>query len=103
MAGTWSAKSMVDALPTVPVIAAKNGMSAPAEDGTVQKKWAEPLKYDYSAMEGPERDNVWDGNVRVYEWDGEEGDVGPEHPELERELFGDPEKRLELKGIDFAA
>ncbi|KAI0419031.1 P-loop containing nucleoside triphosphate hydrolase protein [Xylaria grammica] len=43
----------------------------------------------------------WEGNVRVYEWDGEEGDLGPEHPELESILFGDPATR-DPQGIDFS-
>ncbi|KAI1823686.1 P-loop containing nucleoside triphosphate hydrolase protein [Xylaria intraflava] len=42
----------------------------------------------------------WEGNVKVYEWDGEEGDIGPEMPELEVVLFGDPAKR-DPEGIDF--
>ncbi|TGJ84893.1 hypothetical protein E0Z10_g3876 [Xylaria hypoxylon] len=46
-------------------------------------------------------DTSWEGNVRVYEWDGEEGDLGPEHPELEAVLFGDPATR-DPQGIDFS-
>lgn len=39
-------------------------------------------------------------SARVYEWNEEYGDVGPCIPELERELFGDPENRGE--GVDFS-
>lgn len=28
-------------------------------------------------------------NITQYEWSDEYGDVGPEHPELEKQLFGD--------------
>lgn len=42
----------------------------------------------------------WEGDARVYEWDGEEGDIGPEHPQLESDLFGDPSTR-DPQGIDF--
>ncbi|KAI0521579.1 P-loop containing nucleoside triphosphate hydrolase protein [Xylaria bambusicola] len=59
--------------------------------------WGEKTQNDYK--EGNE--NVtWESNMRVYEWDGEEGDVGPEYPELEFTLFGDPETR-DPQGIDF--
>jgi ATP-dependent RNA helicase DDX3X len=64
-----------------------------------------PEKYDYSAMEQNDGNNngggAWEGNATVYHWDGEEGDVGPEHPELEIELFGAPEDR-EAMGKDFS-
>jgi hypothetical protein len=30
----------------------------------------------------------WASNAQVYEWDQDYGDVGPEHPELEKQLFG---------------
>lgn len=71
--------------------------------GGIQSKWSKPVGYDYTTMDGPERGNFFDGNARVYEWDGEEGEIGPEHPELELELFGNPEDRTEVKGLDFSA
>ncbi|KAI3327023.1 P-loop containing nucleoside triphosphate hydrolase protein [Xylariaceae sp. AK1471] len=59
--------------------------------------WGEKTENNYSeANEGFE----WESNTKVYEWDGEEGDVGPEYPELESQLFGDPDKR-DPQGIDF--
>ncbi|KAI0542756.1 P-loop containing nucleoside triphosphate hydrolase protein [Xylaria digitata] len=65
--------------------------SAPVED------WGQKTQNNYDEnSEGI----VWEGNVRVYEWDGEEGDLGPEHPELESVLFGDPSLR-DPQGIDF--
>ncbi len=61
--------------------------------------WGEATPYDYEGLNS--RDNTtWDGNARVYEWDGEMGDVGPEYPELEIVLFGQPGER-EHHGIDF--
>lgn len=71
--------------------------------GDVQSKWSKPKAYDYTTMDGPERNDFFEGNAPVYEWDGEEGDIGPEHPELELDLFGKPEDRAEVKGIDFSA
>ncbi|KAF4124651.1 ATP-dependent RNA helicase DDX3X [Geosmithia morbida] len=41
-----------------------------------------------------------EASARVYEWDEEFGDVGPRLPELECELFGDPENRGQA--IDFS-
>ena len=67
--------------------------------------WVESVPYKYEeGVEDPEvprpvRD--WAGNARIYEWSGEEGDVGPESQELELELFGDPDKRSG-SGIDFS-
>ncbi|KAK3935609.1 P-loop containing nucleoside triphosphate hydrolase protein [Diplogelasinospora grovesii] len=62
--------------------------------------WVPAQKYDYSAYTR-EAESAWDCNARVYEWDGDEGDVGPEFPELEVQIFGDPEKRG-MQGVDFA-
>lgn len=55
--------------------------------------------YDVRANEDP---TGFECNAAVYEWDGEEGDVGPEFPALELQLFGTPESRLEIKGIDYS-
>ncbi|KAK8102780.1 ATP-dependent RNA helicase [Apiospora sp. TS-2023a] len=52
-------------------------------------QWEKPTQYDYS--EGNTGD--WDGNAQVYLFDGEEGDVGPKFPELEVQIFGNPEDR----------
>ncbi len=61
--------------------------------------WNQVMPYDYDGLNTREN-TTWDGNARVYEWDGEHGDVGPEYPELERILFGTPEDR-ESHGVDF--
>ncbi|KIH91517.1 ATP-dependent RNA helicase [Sporothrix brasiliensis 5110] len=64
--------------------------------------WIESTPYNYEAEQDPTKVlRDWAGNATVYEWSGEEGDVGPASEELERELFGDPEKRSG-SGIDFS-
>jgi ATP-dependent RNA helicase DDX3X len=62
--------------------------------------WVKATPYDYAAY-GNDGGNQWEGSARVYEWDGEQGDIGPEFPALEIELFGDPTKRVN-EGIDFS-
>jgi ATP-dependent RNA helicase DDX3X len=62
--------------------------------------WIAATPYDYNAY-GADGGHVWEGNARVYEFDGETGDVGPEFPALEIELFGEPGNRAK-KGIDFS-
>lgn len=73
----------------------------PAESGA-NPQWAAQgrTQYDYENFNG--RGGDYDGNARVYHYDGEEGEVGPEFPELETELFGPPEKRDLPQGIDFS-
>ena len=61
--------------------------------------WVQATPYEYEKF-GRNAETEWDGNARVYEWDGEAGDVGPEFPELELQLFGDPNRR-ESHGLDF--
>lgn len=64
--------------------------------------WVNPVPYDYTAYaKNDSGDHKWDSNAKVYEWNGEEGDIGPEFPDLEIELFGQPDKRQDGRGIDF--
>lgn len=73
----------------------------------IAKGWAEGEKINYAAYSAnPTTSAVsdiptppWACNAQKYEYHGEEGDVGPEMPELEHELFGS-ELRLK-KGIQF--
>jgi len=66
-------------------------------------QWAQPEAYNYTEYDSTgEQRRDWDGNARVYEWDGEEGDIGPEYLDLEVELFGPIEERTQVKGIDFS-
>ncbi|KAI1125782.1 P-loop containing nucleoside triphosphate hydrolase protein [Nemania abortiva] len=80
------------------------GVGAQAAGGPVQHPkvstgdWGQKTQNNYDE---DDKDVEWDGNVRVYEWDGEEGDIGPEHPQLEFDLFGDPDSR-DPQGIDFS-
>lgn len=61
--------------------------------------WVKPEEYDYG--EYATGGGQFDCNAAVYYWDGEEGDIGPEVPELEADLFGPPERRELPHGIDF--
>ncbi|KAI2639402.1 P-loop containing nucleoside triphosphate hydrolase protein [Xylaria nigripes] len=59
--------------------------------------WGKKVNYDYNENnEGVE----WEAGVKVYEWDGDEGELGPEHPELEEKLFGQSDAR-DPQGINF--
>ncbi len=72
--------------------------------------WVEPQKYDYESYNAGTREEreaietahevpAWASNAMKYEWRDEYGDVGPEHPELENELFKDENKMQ--SGIEF--
>lgn len=87
--------SNVDGQPTQ---AAPGGSAA---EGAGADGWVPSLKYDYDQF-ADARGGDFDGNKRVYHWDGEEGDLGPEFPELEEELFGPADKRDLPTGIDFS-
>ncbi|SPO00026.1 related to ATP-dependent RNA helicase [Cephalotrichum gorgonifer] len=107
----WGTSSMKEALPdstaehsTVSINGHGNdaaAAAAPAQQDS--KQWIKPRAYDYTAMDGPDQNSPWDGSAAVYEWDGEGGDVGPEYPDLEVELFGKAEDRKEGRGVDFTA
>ncbi|KAK3996121.1 putative ATP-dependent RNA helicase [Cladorrhinum sp. PSN332] len=60
---------------------------ASAKDG-----WAKPEAYKYEDL-ADDTTHEWEGNARVYEFDGDMGEVGPEHPDLELQLFGDSAAR----------
>ncbi|KAJ4298547.1 hypothetical protein N0V88_003577 [Collariella sp. IMI 366227] len=70
-----------------------------ATSGTA-KGWSKGTPYDYAAY-GSGSAVLWDGNAATYEWDGEQGDIGPEFPALEFELFGPPGQRAK-QGLDFS-
>lgn len=57
-------------------------------------------RYDYGGY--VDLDGEYDSNARVYHWDGDEGDLGPEFPELELEIFGPPQQRGEIYGPEIA-
>ncbi|KAK8073769.1 ATP-dependent RNA helicase [Apiospora phragmitis] len=69
--GAWSTGDMQAALPEV------------------EETKAKPTQYNYN----DDNTGEWGGNAPVYLFDGDEGDVGPEFPELEEVIFGKPEDR----------
>lgn len=63
--------------------------------------WVEPVKFNYDVYNANPKDiaagsaeaadqpslPAWAANATKYEWSDEYGDVGPAHPELEKQLF----------------
>jgi len=81
------------------------GTAAGADGNQAQGKygWNDPVAHDYAELTRADAAK-WDGNARVYYWDGETGDIGPEFPELEDELFGSAgSAERHAHGLDFAA
>lgn len=78
-----------------------DGAPAAAKKSVVISGWAQPKADDYTAAEAGVSTQDWDGNAQIYEWKDDFGDVGPKYPELELELFGEPETRHERTGLDF--
>lgn len=80
-----------------------DGAGATAERGA-NPEWTGhgQAKYNYDEFASRGGAEDFEGNARVYHWDGEEGDVGPEFPELELELFGPPDQRNDVNPSDFA-
>lgn len=68
----------------------------------IQEGWAPATPYIYDAQQVG-----WEGNAPVYDFDesaAEFGDVGPKHPELELQLFGNPETRgINTVGLNYDA
>jgi ATP-dependent RNA helicase DDX3X len=84
----------------------------PKEVGAAQTKnpqehgWVPKTDYDYSTYmkstkelaeaEAAAKESAapgvevggWASNAAIYDWDDDFGDVGPRHPELEKQLFG---------------
>lgn len=102
-ANAWNVSEMKTALPeegahgTQPATGAAHGQDMPVN---MAEGWVDAQPYNYEAYATASA-ATWDGNARVYEFDGEAGEVGPEYPELELELFGDPKTRVS-HGIDFS-
>ncbi len=112
---TWVVDDMAAALPETNTDAAP-AASAPTQKNPQEHGWVAPTAYDYAtytksskelaeaqasfanqASEGESEDinavgglrqGDWANNAAVYEWSDEYGDVGPRHPELEKQLFG---------------
>ncbi|KAL2269499.1 hypothetical protein VTJ83DRAFT_1683 [Remersonia thermophila] len=64
-------------------------------------QWVNPTPYNYAEFTPGKTGHEWEANTARYEWNDEYGDVGPEFPALELQLFGDPSTRGK-KGIDFS-
>ncbi|KAG6018782.1 hypothetical protein E4U41_003586 [Claviceps citrina] len=77
-------------------------METPDANSADSAAWVECKKTDYTAFSVGETPDQFDGQAKVYQWDDDFGDVGPRFPELELELFGDPETRHERAGLDFS-
>ncbi|KAI1329950.1 P-loop containing nucleoside triphosphate hydrolase protein [Xylariaceae sp. FL0255] len=96
----WETTEMANALSEEPAVAQDNGPQSviPGIEprDTPAHEWAAKTAYDYSEN----NDVEWMGNAAVYHWDGDEGDIGPEIPELEKILFGDAQDR-DPQGLDF--
>lgn len=91
MSDPFNTQAMANALPSA---------GGPSQE---EKPWVEAQAFDYAAMTKAPDDQQWDGHARVYEWKEEFGDLGPEIPELELELFGVPADRKDKAGLDFSA
>ncbi|KAK4187317.1 DEAD/DEAH box RNA helicase [Podospora australis] len=81
---------------SVPNHTPQQGFNLAGENWT---KSGTSTSYNYAEFaDGAEHE--WAGNAQVYEFTDEFGDVGPEHPDLEVQLFGEPETRIK-QGGDF--
>ena len=90
-----------NALTDVTNAMASTNVDAEAVKRVQDAQWAKPSKYDYDTYNANPRDQpmapgeveegvpTWAANATKYEWSDEFGDVGPEHPALEKLLFGD--------------
>lgn len=98
MTEPFTAADMQAALPEEPGGPDASNSSAGAIPA--QRGWVKPESYDYEAFSEENARNFALGfahNAKAYEFNIEEyGDVGPEIPELEEELFGPSE----LRGLD---
>lgn len=123
----WETSDLKEALPSVePSADHQNGdgdTAAPTatvahlppavDDGVAQAHWGvEKVAYDYEvytkntkelhdeALANGVVDGQWASDAARYEWSDEYGDVGPEFPELEAQLFrGDNHVKT---GVDFS-
>lgn len=85
-------------------VAGSEANNSPGKENNpvIGEAWTEPKAVDYTSLEPANYEKPWGSHERAYEWKDEYGDVGPKYPELELELFGDPDTRHERTGVDFA-
>ncbi|KAI1212615.1 DEAD-domain-containing protein [Annulohypoxylon truncatum] len=96
MSADWGVSDMKAALPEQAAGSSKS--EAPKRPEKPVGDWGQPFNYDYTETDV---DRQWGGNGAVYEWQGEEGEVAPENPELEIQLFGAPDERFGA-GLDIS-
>ncbi|ROT37554.1 DEAD-domain-containing protein [Sodiomyces alkalinus F11] len=98
MIDTFSVADIKSALPKDP--GGHEAANSPDATDPAQKGWVKPEGYNYDEFGQENARNFALGfahNAKSYQFNIEEyGDVGPEVPELEEELFGPPE----LRGLD---
>ncbi|KAJ9129462.1 hypothetical protein NKR19_g10361, partial [Coniochaeta hoffmannii] len=99
----WGTTEMKAALVEGTSEPANEPQAEATEDGkkkAAPNGWVESKGYRYDEFTR-DAQHDWDSNAKIYEWDGETGDVGPEHPKLEIDLFGAPDTRIS-HGQDFS-
>jgi ATP-dependent RNA helicase DDX3X len=100
----WDKPEVAATLPETAPIAVP-APEAPAKNPQ-EHGWVAKTDYDYSAFMKSSKEFAdaqatandtaelgvevggWASNATIYDWDDEFGDVGPSHPELEKQLFG---------------
>ena len=112
----WGMPEVAEALPDVNVHGATAVATVPetatAESKNPQEHGANAIDYSvYVKSNNPElavamgdgplgvESGAWASNSAIYEWNDDFGDVGPEYPDLEKQLFGG-EFRMRT-GIEF--
>lgn len=101
MSDPFATANMADALPnTTETGPDSKGESQTEGQGPLPSTWGGKVKFDYhlytantreerEALEAAGEAPTWASSAEKYEWSDEYGDIGPEHPELEKQLFGD--------------
>ncbi|CZS80266.1 unnamed protein product [Fusarium graminearum] len=115
MSDPWGTGDMSDALPATKEADAfpTTEQSTQAQNGDAQVeppkgydasrgRWTEPQAFDYTSLAAGSDTQTWGCSARAYAWQDEYGEVGPKCPDLELELFGEPDTRHERKGLDFS-
>ncbi|OTA61397.1 P-loop containing nucleoside triphosphate hydrolase protein [Hypoxylon sp. EC38] len=90
MSHDWGVSDMKAALPEQ--VAAPERPEKPIGD------WGKPIAFDYTETDV---DREWGSSGAVYEYQGDNGDIGPVNEELEVQLFGRPEERYGA-GVDIS-
>lgn len=79
----------------------QNGNSTPSEGAKMSSNgWNAQQPEEPTTQDSGPDGGGFASSARVYDWDDEYGEVGPENTELELDLFGKPENRG--VGLDFS-